>query len=88
LSCANRETFQWLQGAIADTLENTSSSQVKLQLVTPAQVPKLLRMDYGGFYLGTSSRDPEICVATSGTDPSSPHGILDSGAYGLDPPLL
>ena len=47
LSCKDDSTFQWLQSAVADiTLSSDDTDDtLQLQLVTPAEVPKLLRAE-------------------------------------------
>jgi len=48
LSCKDVSSFQWLQSAVANTtLSPTDDTEetLHLQLVTPAEVPKLLRAE-------------------------------------------
>ena len=48
LSCKDVSTFQWLQSSVADitlSLTDDSEETLRLQLVTPAEVPKLLRAE-------------------------------------------
>ena len=48
LSCKDASTYQWLQSAVADiTLPQAddTAETLHLQLVTPAEVPKLLRAE-------------------------------------------
>jgi len=48
LSCKDDSTYQWLQSAVADItlpLADDTAETLHLQLVTPAEVPKLLRAE-------------------------------------------
>jgi len=79
LSCKDDSTFQWLQSAVADiTLSSDDTKDtLQLQLVTPAQVPKLLRAEVYISGPPPGAQGPEIQKAVIESEPSRPRLHLD-----------